>query len=192
MPVKHKLLRKGTDTRRYVNRNANVQDFNLVDIPPDGSRRNTWVIFDTGKTNAFYIAAINPAGASPLELNRVVYQPMTATCTLQSANLAEYAVSIDGFFGDTSHARYGLKNSFSFVFLTGVKEDFSWTLRRNAFIVLFVSIFVAITLGIVLAVKASAQISSLMQMAIDAVTKQSDKVKLSAPENPEIERQNLI
>lgn len=123
MPVKHKLLKKGTDVRRYITRNANVQDFPLA-APQTVGSKNTWVIFDTGKTNSFFISAINPAGGSPLELNRIVYQPMTATCTLTSANLAEYAISVDGFFGDTSHARYGLKNSFSFIFLTGVKEEF--------------------------------------------------------------------
>jgi len=123
MPVKHKLLKKGTDVRRYITRFANVQDFPLAAPQTTGSL-TTWVIFDVGNTNAFFIAATKPVGGVPLEVNRVVYRPMTATCTLTSANLAEYAISVDGFFGDTSHARYGLKNSFSFIFLTGVKEEF--------------------------------------------------------------------
>ena len=196
MPVKHKLLRKGGDTRRYVTRNNNVQSFDMgmFKDTQDPAYRFAWVIFDTGTTNAFLVASIDPAGGvnKKMVLRRVVFKPFTSTCTLTKAELQVHAVSIDAFYGDTSHARYGLKNSFSFIFLTGIKEDFSVALRKQVLIIIFVSIAVVIILATIVVVKASASTTALMKMAIETVTKESENVKRSGNVSNEAERQNLV
>jgi len=51
---------------------------------------------------------------------------------------------------------------------------------------------VVLIAGVIVIVKASATISALMQAAVDSVTKESNKIKTTGPENQDAERKNLI
>lgn len=148
MPTTNPLLNKGNDLIRYTAKLTNNPSLTL----PAASNEYRWVILDTGNYTSFYVVDANPTGG-PLILNRVVFTDFKATCTLKESDLKLYANDVSAFFGDTSTARYGIKNSVRFVILTGLRDNFNQTLRNYILIGLLVCVGVVVIIAAILGVK---------------------------------------
>jgi hypothetical protein len=163
IPVNADMLNRGSDEVRYHAEITSAEQ--TYTLASSASGDNRWIIFDKAKDDKFYIVEGSASGGA-LTLNRVVFTKLSASCVLETKDLQLYANEVSLFYGDTSIARYGIKNSLSLVILTGIRDDFNAVNRDIVNIILLITVVVVIILGIFLGCKVYRNANKVLKDAL--------------------------